>query len=68
MSRSAQLDSFPPLGGDPGEGELPPLTPSPDANVDTIPGVGFAGGVDSYEIFGDSLHLTDKFLESYLQK
>ena len=60
MIRSAQLDSFPPLGGDPGEGEaqIAPLNPSPD----TIPGVEFAGGVDSYEIFGDSLHLTEKFL------
>jgi len=45
MIRPAQLDSFPPLGGDPGEGEaqIAPLNPSPD----TIPGVEFAGGVDS---------------------
>ena len=68
MSGTAQIESFAPIGGDTGEGEaqplrLAPLNPSPE----TIPGVGTAGDVDSYEIFGDSLHLTEKILESYLQ-
>ena len=55
MSGTAtQVESFAPLGGDGGEGEaqplqLAPLNPSPE----TIPGVGTAGDVDSYEIFGD---------------
>ena len=53
MSGSAQIESFAPLGRDMGEGEaqllrLAPLNPSPE----TIPGVGTAGDVDSYEIFG----------------
>ena len=64
MSGSAQVESFASLGGDTGEGEaIAPLNPSPE----TIPGVGTAGDVDSYEIFGDSLHLTEKILESYSQ-
>jgi len=68
MSGTAQIESFAPLGGDTGEGEalplqLAPLNPSPE----TIPGVGTAGDVDSYEIFGDSLHLTEKILESCWQ-
>jgi len=69
MSGTAQIESFTTLGGDTGEGkeaqplQLAPLNPSPE----TIPGVGTAGDVDSYEIFGDSLHLTEKILEPYLQ-
>ena len=64
MNGTAQFESFTPLGGDTGEGEaqplqLAPLNPSPE----TIPGVGTAGDVDSYEIVGDSLH----YIESYLQ-
>ena len=68
MNGTAQFESFTPLGGDTGEGEAPPLQLAPlNPSPETIPGVGTAGDVDSYEIFGVSLHLKEKILLSYLQ-